>query len=415
MKTVLYKPIFINPQAYAVFPQLYDLQPNRDNYLEYAVFSGRLIVKDVNDESDQLTFKNTKEIDLSSFMGKTIEIDQYTDTGNTVLGRFEIVSAFHPSLVDAWFMSGISNADNPSFIKGIKGNKLWLKNFAYALSSGFGKYEVDFNQWRKEPGVTVSAHSITITGIRNNNWIVLFNPTAKVKGFRVKVEGIREDVMLTYRYYAIENDTATVKNFTITEDGVYSLPETEASTNAVGFYCYSPSHTGYDQDIFNGLTITQLPSDYEGALVFDGVDDYAVCDDSPILTDYTLICRRVIEETEGSNYVIASKNDATRNGAFVFEQKYNNIYGTHSFGRSSLYTPSLQDSVIFQSTENYNGKVIVRGTSVDTDKLYIGCLMYAVQCMKGAIYYFALYNKSLTAEEIEQEKVKLAKVWEDRL
>lgn len=45
MKTVLYKPIFINPQAYAVFPQLYELQPKYDNYLEYAVFSGRLIVK----------------------------------------------------------------------------------------------------------------------------------------------------------------------------------------------------------------------------------------------------------------------------------------------------------------------------------------------------------------------------------
>ena len=102
-------------------------------------------------------------------------------------------------------------------------------------------------------------------------------------------------------------------------------------------------------------------------------------------------------------------------GRSYLNKKYNNIYSTHSFGRSSLYTPSLQDSVIFQSTENYNGKVIVRGTSVDTDKLYIGCLMNAVQCMKGAIYYFALYNKSLTAEEIEQEKVKLAKVWEDRL
>lgn len=67
MKTILYKPIFVNPQAYGVFPQLYELQPNNDNYLEYAVFSGRLVVKDVNDESDKLTFENTKQINLNHF------------------------------------------------------------------------------------------------------------------------------------------------------------------------------------------------------------------------------------------------------------------------------------------------------------------------------------------------------------
>lgn len=147
MKTVLYKPIFVNPQAYAVFPQLYELQPNNDDYLEYAVFSGRLIVKDVKDESDQLIFENTKQINLNHFIGATIEIDQYTESGNTVLGRWEIPSTLHSSLVDAWFMSGISNADNPSFVKGVKGNKLQLKNFAYALSSGFGKYTENFNNW----------------------------------------------------------------------------------------------------------------------------------------------------------------------------------------------------------------------------------------------------------------------------
>lgn len=31
---------------------------------------------------------------------------------------------------------------------------------------------------------------------------------------------------------------------------------------------------------------------------------------------------------------------------------------------------------------------------------------------KGAIYYFALYNKSLTPEEVEEEKVKLENYWE---
>lgn len=32
--------------------------------------------------------------------------------------------------------------------------------------------------------------------------------------------------------------------------------------------------------------------------------------------------------------------------------------------------------------------------------------------LKGAIYYFALYDKSLTPEEVEEEKVKLENYWE---
>lgn len=41
-------------------------------------------------------------------------------------------------------MSGPSNSDKPGSITGVNGNEITLKNFAYALSSGFGKYEVDF-------------------------------------------------------------------------------------------------------------------------------------------------------------------------------------------------------------------------------------------------------------------------------
>lgn len=388
------------------------MRPNNDNYLEYAVFSGRLVVKDVNDESDQLTFENTKQINLNHFIGATIEIDQYTESGNTVLGRWEIPSTLHFSLVDAWFMSGISNADNPSFIEGVKGNKLQLKNFAYALSSGFGKYTENFNNWVRKKNIRTTSVSATIIGNLADEWIIFYARTTKTKGFKIKVEGLPDNKSITYKYFVTGDENVETRLFSIQSDGIYSLPEGEATTDTLvaGFYTSDKTLDGY-----MGLTITQLPSDYEGALVFDGVDDYAACDNLPILTDYTLICRRVIEETEGRNYSVASKCTANRNGAFTFEQKYDAIYGTHSFGLSTLYTPSLQDSVIFQSTKNYNGKVIVRGTEVDTDKLYIGCLRDAAQCMKGAVYYFALYNKSLTTEEIEAEKVKLAKIWGSRL
>ena len=350
-------------------------------------------------------------------------------------------SKFHPSLVDAWFMSGISNADNPSFIKGVKGNKLQLKNFAYALSSGFGKYEHDFRTWlsvtnNRYPNVKVTDHSATITGSRNYIFVVHTSSSgSNAKGFKVKIEGLdsikekkpNEKIVCCYQYFEASDGVITKKYYPFDKDGIYSLPDSEIGTDAAGFiiYAYDDKY-GYalcNTDLFNGFTITQLPSDYEGALVFDGVDDCAVCDNLPILTDYTLICRRVLkelEEDESVNFVVASKSLRTENnsvvpGAFTFEQRYDSVYGVHSFGQSYPIVLNFQDFVSAQSTTRYNGSRIDRGTATDSNVLHLGSLNSRGSFMKGAIYYFALYNKSLTTEEIEQQKALLHEEWQKRL
>ena len=87
MKTALYNPIFINPQAYFVFPQLYDIEPKLDNYIENAIFTGFLEINPVNEE-DATLISNTKQIDLSKYAGKHVRISQYTNLGSTVLGEW---------------------------------------------------------------------------------------------------------------------------------------------------------------------------------------------------------------------------------------------------------------------------------------------------------------------------------------
>lgn len=53
------------------------------------------------------------------------------------------------------------------------------------------------------------------------------------------------------------------------------------------------------------------------------------------------------------------------------------------------------------------------GNADDTDTLTLGIIREGdSRLLKGAIYYFALYNKSLTPEEVEEEKVKLENYWE---
>lgn len=198
------------------------------------------------------------------------------------------IPPFNKAMVDAWFMSGLSNVDKPSSIRGVKGNEMQLKNFVFTSESGFGE------------------------------------------------------------------------------------------------------------------------GSYEGALVFDGVDDYGICTGLPILDDYTVICRRVLENN--TKNVVASKSVVAGNGAFIFE------YGNNATYSFSEYTyglaVNLKDSVSYQTKNSYNGSVITVGTANDTDTLTLGIIREKdSRLLKGAIYYFALYDKSLTPEEIETEKERLNEEW----
>lgn len=292
MKTILYNPIFINPQAYYVFPQLYDIEKG-DLFIESAVYSGYLLIEDlISNISSQVT--DTREVDFTQFAGKRIRISQYTNIGAVVLGEWLLPEgeqsgpSFHQSLVDAWFMSGPSNSDKPSSITGVIGNQMILKNFAFTSESGFG-------------------------------------------------EGT-----------------------------------------------------------------------YEGALVFDGVDDYGICNNLPILDDYTVICRRALENN--ANNVVASKSVVVGNGAFIFEYGNNATYSFSEY--TSGLAVNLKDSVSYQTKNSYNGSTITVGNADDTDTLTLGIIRKKdSRIMKGAIYYFALYNKSLTPEEIETEKERLNEEW----
>lgn len=296
MKTILYNPIFINPQAYYVFPQLYNIQKG-DSFIEPAVYSGYLLIEDlISNTSSQVT--DTREIDFTQFAGKRIRISQYTNIGAVVLGEWLLPEgeqsgpSFHQSLVDAWFMSGPSNSDKPSSITGVMGNEMILKNFAFTSESGFGE------------------------------------------------------------------------------------------------------------------------GNYEGALVFDGVDDYGICNNLPILNDYTVICRREIINKESG--AIASKRTSSSqwDGAFIFER--NNQLT--SFGQNN-YRTIQQNNVSYMTTTSYNGGTISRGSLQDTEYLVLGAAGFNIDLNRAhefsncAIYYFALYNKSLTPEEIEVEKERLNEEW----
>lgn len=405
MKTILYNPIFINPQAYYVFPQLYDIEKG-DSFIEPAVYSGYLLIEDlVSNTSSQVT--DTREVDFTQFAGKRIRISQYTNIGAVVLGEWLLPEgeqsgpSFHQSLVDAWFMSGLSNADKPGSITGVMGNEMALKNFTYSLSSGFGKYEIDFNSWTKNVNVANFTNSDSVIHLTEilvaDSKFLQTSVDATISSYQVKVEGITDDIKLRYVSYA-EDGTGT---YTYLKNGINNLP--------ISYKKY----TGFAASVVGtcNITITQLPTAYEGALVFDGVDDYCICTGLPIMTDYTVICRREIINKD--YYSVASKSTVFGKGAFIFELIQGRTNHCYSFAADNQI--SLHNSEISWQTKNsYNGSTITVDNADDTDTLTLGIIRVEDESrrfLKGAIYYFALYNKSLTPEEIETEKERLNEEW----
>lgn len=307
------------------------------------------------------------------------------------------IPPFNKAMVDAWFMSGLSNNDKPSSIRGVKGNEVVLKNFAYALSSGFGRYNTDFNSWKQYKNVadfTITDSKIHVTNISILGRGFINIAAESSSSFEAKIEGI-SDILLWYQYY---NSNAEPVRVEIKEDGIYTFPKTVSK-----YFDMFAQKTGPCN-----ITITQLPSAYEDALVFDGVDDYGICNNLPILDDYTVICRRILENN--TKNVVASKSVVAGNGAFIFEYGNNATYSFSEY--TSGLAVNLKDSVSYQTKNSYNGSTITVGNADDTDTLTLGIIREGdSRLLKGAIYYFALYNKSLTPEEIETEKERLNDEW----
>lgn len=273
-----------------------------------------------------------------------------------------------------------------------------LKNFAYALNSGFGKYKVDFTKYT---GSNTTSNSISIhkeAGINKGYATIAYSQLeSDIPSYSIEIKGLNSGQILYY----YRNNEGIEKNISYNKDGIYTLP-----------LCYKEGTSGitagFTINTVDVVTITQLPSAYEGALVFDGVDDYGICTGLPILNDYTVICRRVLENN--TKNVVASKSVVAGNGAFIFEYGNNATYSFSEY--TSGLAVNLKDSVSYQTKNSYNGSTITVGNADDTDTLTLGIIREGdSRLLKGAIYYFALYNKSLTPEEIETEKERLNEEW----
>lgn len=239
MKTILYQPLFINTQAYFVFPQLYHIEKG-DSYIEPANITGQLIINDLTKVLTSTPTLNvvqdTNQVDFGLFKGKHIRISQYTNIGAVVLGEWYIPGTPEPEQPD-WFKESIVAWYSPYCKQG-------MTNFDVIES-----YADDFTKWRIEnTGVTSTQKKIVIAAGTELKYNVAYKGFGNsIAEFDIKYTG---NAVIRYQYNKEDGTTGII---TIDKSGIYHLPASIKAQKNFGFYC-NP------QTVTEETTIEQLPT-----------------------------------------------------------------------------------------------------------------------------------------------------------
>lgn len=323
-------------------------------------------------------------------------------------------------IVARYSASGLTNeqmAANPVWVdKTGNGHDLQMKNFAWGGMSGVGGYEMNFNLWTNNvPSIPDISMSTTTTSVSvsvgnstyNNNLIYIHMNNWDInKNHWLKVTSTYEDGDLVFKFYNDNNS----KNIELPANGYVNIP---AYPEFKGNYMYI-STTSNKQGSF---TIEQPPL-YPGALVFDGVDDYGVCDNFPILTKekgYTVVVlRQWIEEKNDSTALVSNCKNWNQDGAFLFE--YNNLRINFlnvaiSFGHVSSVDRG-KSPFSYQTSKLYNGKNIKPGSFIGSNELVVGRGNKNFPTVSNAaIWEIVILDHDATEEELTKIKDYFVKTY----
>ena len=325
-------------------------------------------------------------------------------------------------IVARYSASGLTNeqmAANPVWVdKTGNGHDLQMKNFAWGGMSGVGGYTENYNsnKWYKVESridVTWTYKSFNARSIKENRSAQLFYQSSlSDTGFRVlsctiKVSGLTDGQGIEY----VSNGTQQFVIMRIENDGIYHLPSFDfGAKNAYYGFRFLKL-----QESCN-ITIEQLPL-YPGALVFDGVDDYGVCDNFPILTKekgYTVVAlrQRITYNPNAISAIATNASDQSFNGAFTFENYNKGAEQTISYGATQISLQYSKSPFSWQTTSKYNGFNIANGNKDATNSLVLGrSYPQRNEFANFAIWELVFLDHDATEEELTKIKDYFVKTY----
>lgn len=295
------------------------------------------------------------------------------------------------------------------------GHDLQMKNLAWKGMSGVGGYVGDFSKW-------VNNRDTTEIGITKSNSKVIID---------VKVsQGSGKNIVFISKSNLGISNNVTIKITSTYPEGVMKFANSASNkylklpSNGIITLQDNPEYTSNEMHLhlasadLGQITIEQLPL-YPGALVFDGVDDYGVCDNFPILTKekgYTVVAlRQWITRGKGALALVSNVKNWLKDGAFLLE--YRNIQADHlnkpiSFGAigSEMDLPHI---LTYQTSKSYNGVSITTGNFEGTDVLHVGKLAptNVGTCINAAIWELVFLDHDATEEELTKIKDYFVKTY----
>lgn len=315
-------------------------------------------------------------------------------------------------IVARYSASGLTNeqmAANPVWVdKTGNGHDLQLKNFAWKGMSGVGGYVADIDEWgTNSTAAYFERNSIKITAtFKENVSLGLLYHNIKLRQSCVlKVTGIPEgcDAFL---------DDRLGNRFYMSEDGVYEIIPSNFLAEALYLSIEKYPERWYGSK----LTVEQLPL-YPGALVFDGVDDYGVCDNFPILTKekgYTVVALRqwITYNPNAISAIATNASDQSFNGAFTFENYNKGAEQTISYGATQITLQYSKSPFSWQTTSKYNGVNIANGNKDATNSLVLGrSYPQRNEFANFAIWELVFLDHDATEEELTKIKDYFVKTY----
>lgn len=150
-KTIFKRPLFVNPQAYTVIPELYSIDKllsfnfdENDTYTTKLVYNGRIesIIKKAGEE--YILHLDLYTVDGSCVLGewyvKGIDSESVVTIDKSILTIVANNNLKYPGLIAAWSAKGKTNEDvDRNILKDLTGNRhdITLNNFAWNTESGY--------------------------------------------------------------------------------------------------------------------------------------------------------------------------------------------------------------------------------------------------------------------------------------
>ena len=156
---------------------------------------------------------------------------------------------------------------------------------------------------------------------------------------------------------------------------------------------------------------------YPGALVFDGVDDYGVCENFPILTKekgYTVVALRqwITYNPNAISAIATNASDQSFNGAFTFENYNKGAEQTISYGATQISLQYSKSPFSWQTTSKYNGFNIANGNKDATNSLVLGrSYPQRNEFANFAIWELVFLDHDATEEELTKIKDYFVKTY----